>query len=81
MRKAGAIPLAVTNVSELCMWWESTNTVYGRTNNPYNTNHIVGGSSGGEVKHSSSNFINSDSSHYYVNIIVTKLIVFKSYKL
>lgn len=49
MRKAGAIPLAVTNVSELCMWWESTNTVYGRTNNPYNTNHIVGGSSGGEA--------------------------------
>ncbi|XP_068081794.1 fatty-acid amide hydrolase 2 [Anabrus simplex] len=48
MRKAGAIPLAVTNISELCMWWESSNTVYGRTNNPYNTNHIVGGSSGGE---------------------------------
>lgn len=28
--------------------WESANTVHGRTNNPYNTNHIVGGSSGGE---------------------------------
>jgi hypothetical protein len=25
MRKAGAIPLAVTNVSELCMWMESSN--------------------------------------------------------
>ncbi|XP_047105781.1 fatty-acid amide hydrolase 2-A [Schistocerca piceifrons] len=49
MRKAGGIPLAVTNISELCMWWESSNTVYGRTNNPYNTNHIVGGSSGGEA--------------------------------
>jgi len=49
MRAAGAIPLAITNVSEVCMWWESNNTVYGRTNNPYNTNHIVGGSSGGEV--------------------------------
>lgn len=48
LRAAGAIPLAVTNVSELCMWWESNNTVYGRTRNPYNTNHIVGGSSGGE---------------------------------
>ncbi|XP_023715933.1 fatty-acid amide hydrolase 2-A [Cryptotermes secundus] len=48
MREAGAIPFAITNVSEVCMWWESNNTVYGRSNNPYNTNHIVGGSSGGE---------------------------------
>ncbi|GLH14808.1 Glutamyl-tRNA(Gln) amidotransferase subunit A, mitochondrial [Gryllus bimaculatus] len=48
MRAAGAFPLAVTNVSELCMWWESNNTIYGRTRNPYNTNRIVGGSSGGE---------------------------------
>ena len=46
---AGAILLAVTNVSELCMWWESTNCVYGRSLNPYNTEHIVGGSSGGEA--------------------------------
>ena len=37
MRRSGAIPLAVTNVSELCMWMESANTVYGRTNNPYHT--------------------------------------------
>ena len=49
MREAGAIPMCVTNVSELCMWWESSNTIYGRTNNPYNTSKIVGGSSGGEV--------------------------------
>lgn len=49
MREAGAIPLCVTNVSELCMWWESSNTIYGRTNNPYRTCRIVGGSSGGEA--------------------------------
>lgn len=49
VRRAGAIPLAITNVSELCLWWESYNKIYGRTNNPYNTNHIVGGSSGGEA--------------------------------
>lgn len=48
MRKAGAIPFALTNVSECCMWWESTNTIHGRTRNPYDTNRIVGGSSGGE---------------------------------
>ncbi|XP_068147931.1 fatty-acid amide hydrolase 2-A [Drosophila tropicalis] len=48
MRRAGAIPLALTNVSEVCMWWESNNTVHGRTRNAYDTNRIVGGSSGGE---------------------------------
>lgn len=45
---AGAIPLGVTNTSELCMWMESYNKVYGRTNNPYDPSRIVGGSSGGE---------------------------------
>uniref|UniRef100_A0A669PUZ9 Fatty acid amide hydrolase 2 n=1 Tax=Phasianus colchicus TaxID=9054 RepID=A0A669PUZ9_PHACC len=48
MKQAGAIPLGVTNCSELCMWFESSNKVYGRTNNPYNLQHIAGGSSGGE---------------------------------
>lgn len=48
LREAGAIPLGVTNTSELCMWMESNNKVYGRTNNPYDAKRIVGGSSGGE---------------------------------
>jgi fatty acid amide hydrolase 2 len=48
LRAAGAIPLGVTNVSELCMWMETDNRVYGRTNNPYDPARIVGGSSGGE---------------------------------
>lgn len=48
MRAAGAIPIATSNVSELCMWMESANAVYGRSNNPYDTTRIVGGSSGGE---------------------------------
>lgn len=48
MRAAGGIPLATTNVSELAMWWEASNCLHGTTNNPYNTRHIVGGSSGGE---------------------------------
>ncbi|XP_068104191.1 fatty-acid amide hydrolase 2 [Hyperolius riggenbachi] len=48
LKKAGAIPLGVTNCSELCMWYESSNNVYGKTRNPYNPQHIVGGSSGGE---------------------------------
>jgi fatty acid amide hydrolase 2 len=48
LRAAGAIPMGVTNVSELCMWYETNNRVYGRTNNPYDPSRIVGGSSGGE---------------------------------
>jgi fatty acid amide hydrolase 2 len=48
LRKAGAIPLGVTNVSELCMWMEASNAVYGRTNNPYDRRRTCGGSSGGE---------------------------------
>ena len=48
LRAAGAIPLGVTNISELCMWMESNNRVYGRTNNPYDTTRTCGGSSGGE---------------------------------
>jgi fatty acid amide hydrolase 2 len=48
LRRAGAIPLGVTNVSELMMWMETANPVYGRTRNPYHPGRIVGGSSGGE---------------------------------
>jgi fatty acid amide hydrolase 2 len=48
LRAAGAIPIGVTNVSELMMWMESTNPVYGRTNNPYDPTRTAGGSSGGE---------------------------------
>jgi len=48
LRSAGAICIGLTNVSELCMWMESNNRVYGRSNNPYDPRCIVGGSSGGE---------------------------------
>ena len=48
LKSAGAIILGTTNVSELCMWMESDNRVYGRTRNPYDPRRIVGGSSGGE---------------------------------
>ncbi len=48
LRAAGAIPLGVTNQSELGLWWESYNKVYGRTNNPYDARRTAGGSSGGE---------------------------------
>jgi fatty acid amide hydrolase 2 len=45
---AGAIPLGVTNTPELCLWIETENRQYGRTNNAYSANRTAGGSSGGE---------------------------------
>lgn len=45
---AGAIPLGVTNTSELTLWIESDNPLYGRTSNPYDSSRTAGGSSGGE---------------------------------
>ncbi|XP_049516601.1 LOW QUALITY PROTEIN: fatty-acid amide hydrolase 2-A-like [Dermacentor silvarum] len=47
LRAASAIPPALTNISELCMWWESYN-LHERTNNPYDSRRICGRSSGGE---------------------------------
>ena len=49
LRAAGAIPLCVTNVSELGSWWNSSNNVYGVTSNPHSLAHSPGGSSGGEA--------------------------------
>ncbi|XP_013068648.2 fatty-acid amide hydrolase 2-like [Biomphalaria glabrata] len=48
LRNAGAIPFIQTNISEVCMWFESSNYVYGTTNNAYDVRRMVGGSSGGE---------------------------------
>lgn len=48
MRRAGAIPLAISNVPELCLSSDCSNMVYGTTRNPYDTNRSPGGSSGGE---------------------------------
>jgi fatty acid amide hydrolase 2 len=45
---AGAIPLGLTNTSELTLWVETDNRVYGRTRNPYDERRTAGGSSGGE---------------------------------
>lgn len=48
LRAAGAIVLAKTNVSQLLLYVEADNPVYGRTNNPWNLDRSPGGSSGGE---------------------------------
>lgn len=48
LRQAGGIPLCVTNIPELCLSFDTTNLLYGRTKNPYDTRYTPGGSSGGE---------------------------------
>lgn len=49
LRKSGGIPLCITNVPEILLWWESSNLLYGTTNNPYDLSRTTGGSSGGEA--------------------------------
>lgn len=49
LRRAGAILLGVTNVSEGGMWMETDNRVHGRTSNPWDRRRTPGGSSGGEA--------------------------------
>jgi fatty acid amide hydrolase len=48
LRAAGAIVVAKSNVSQLLIFTETDNPVYGRTNNPWNVERSSGGSSGGE---------------------------------
>lgn len=49
IRAAGAIILGKTNVSQLLLYTESDNPVYGRSNNPWNLTRTPGGSSGGQA--------------------------------
>ncbi len=47
LKAAGAIVMGKTNLPLFALDWQSTNSWFGQTNNPYNLNHVVGGSSGG----------------------------------
>ena len=49
LRAEGAIVVGVTNVPEMGRGGESNNTLYGRTNNPYDLSRTPGGSSGGSA--------------------------------
>lgn len=48
MANKGAILLGVCNTSELLLWLESNNNVYGRSKNSYDTTRTCGGSTGGD---------------------------------
>jgi amidase len=47
VRAAGAIVMGKTNTPDLTLAFETTNLVYGRTNNPFDVLRTSGGSSGG----------------------------------
>jgi amidase len=47
LRAAGAIILGKTNTPDLTLSYETSNLVYGRTNNPFDVSRTSGGSSGG----------------------------------
>lgn len=49
LRRAGAIPIAKTNLPDLLFAFESDNLLFGPTNNPYDLKRTSGGSSGGEA--------------------------------
>src|ERR1700730_17894221 len=49
LRAAGAILLGNTNVPEFLMAYETDNSLYGRTNIPWDVERTPGGSSGGEA--------------------------------
>lgn len=48
-KRAGAIPIALTNVPELLLWFATSNKLHGTTNNPFDLSRTPGGSSGGEA--------------------------------
>ncbi|MGB5265183.1 MAG: amidase [Polyangiales bacterium] len=55
--EAGAIILGKTNLPIYAGDWQTYNTVYGRTNNPWNIARTVGGSSGGAAAAIAAGFV------------------------
>ena len=49
LHDAGGILLGKTNMPEFALWWETDNTLFGRTDNPWDVERTPGGSSGGEA--------------------------------
>jgi len=56
LKDAGAIIIGKTNLALYTLDWQSTNPWFGQTNNPYDINCVVGGSSGGSAAALASGF-------------------------
>ncbi len=49
LKAAGAIIMGKTNLALFALDWQSTNKWFGQSNNPYDLDRVVGGSSGGSA--------------------------------
>lgn len=49
LREQGAVPFLRSNLMQLMMWFECTNNLYGRAENPLDPKRTTGGSSGGSA--------------------------------
>lgn len=49
LKEAGAIIIGKTNLALYALDWQTSNKWFGQTNNPYNLDYVVGGSSGGSA--------------------------------
>lgn len=49
LKEAGAIIIGKTNLALYALDWQTSNKWFGQTNNPYNLEYVVGGSSGGSA--------------------------------
>ncbi len=56
LRNAGAIVFGKTNAPKWSLDYVTTNDLFGTTNNPWNTDHVPGGSSGGAAAATSAGF-------------------------
>ncbi len=56
LKEAGAIIIGKTNVALYALDWQTNNPWFGQTKNPYNSEHVVGGSSGGSAAALASGF-------------------------
>lgn len=57
LKAAGAVILGKTNVAAMLSDWQSTNEVYGTTNNPWDVGRTPGGSSGGSAAALAAGFV------------------------
>lgn len=57
LKKAGAVLLGKSNVSTLLADWQSSNAVYGTSNNPWDAGRTPGGSSGGSAAALAAGFV------------------------